>query len=210
MEFNGGFYPAAGYTGLRLVNDTIGTTVFQGQTDYYIDLQNGAFHAPGTPTIIDGTQATYDGVNGGLLTIAQLLAIESKINDYDDNSSLGQIFSGYVLFDDNQILRKLNANSYRSGRAAVLVTGMPRTGVNDGPAQRPFFNVQDLANIAPAAGGDDTAEAMANMEPAAGDTTPPAVTSGACWGAVGGASAVSLELGGDATSILADQAACKG
>ncbi|HCS22320.1 MAG TPA: hypothetical protein DIW20_01115 [Rhodospirillaceae bacterium] len=209
MIFDGGYYPSAGYTGLRLVGDTIGTTVFEGQTDYYIDLRNGAFFEPGTPTIIDGTLATYDGVSGGLMSAAQLLAIESKINDHDDDNTLGQIFAGYALFDDNQILRRYPANSYRSGRAAVLVTGLPRTGIGRDITPRPFFNVQDLANIAPAAGGD-TAEALANMEPAAGEGTQSPIAKGACWNNIGSGGAVNLDLGEDASSILADQAACGG
>src|SRR5690606_2479766 len=72
-----------GYSDLKLVNDTIGQTVFEGQSLYYVELQNGAFFQPGTPTIIDGTEATYDGVSGGLMTLAQLLAIEAKIHDFD-------------------------------------------------------------------------------------------------------------------------------
>jgi hypothetical protein len=140
--------------------------------------------------------------------MAQWLAIEAKLNDYDDNNTLGQIFAGFFPLDDNQILRKFPANSYRTGRPSVLVTGLPRTGLSfmSSTALRPFFSVQDLANIAPAAGGTD-AKDLANIEPAAGGNTAPQVMTGACWGNVGGG-AVSLDLGDDATSILADQAAC--
>lgn len=214
LAFSGGYYPSFGYTGLRLVDDTIGTTVFEGQTDYYVDLRNGAFFEPGTPTIIDGTLATYDGVPGGLMTASQLLAIRAMIHDFNNDNTLGLFFPGYAELDDNQIVRKYSGNRYKEGRAGVLLTGLPFTGMpGSTPRSTPFFSVQDLANIAPAAGGDDDlASRLANIAPAAGgsSTAPQTITEGACWGNMGGGGGFSMDLGGSPTSILAAAAACKG
>ncbi len=195
-----------GYTNafLQLVDDSLGAQVFEQQTNYYVDLQNGAFFDPGSPTIIDGTQATYDGVSGGHMTRAQYLAIEAMLNDYDDNNSLGQIFAGFFDFDDNQILQKVKGNGYRPGKAGITVLALPT--IPTGPTSH-FFSIQDLADIAPAAGGDDQgapdAAALASIEPAAGGN------SSACWGAVGAGTNVNINLNDDATSILADNASCQ-
>lgn len=219
LSFSGPFAPSGGYTGLRLVNNTIGETVFEGQSDFYIRLANGAFFAPGTPTLIDGTQATYDGVFGGLMTFEQYLAIEAKIFDFDDDNSLGQIFAGFVNLDDNQILRRFANNQYRSGRASILINGLPNTSLsNTATRPAPFFNVQDLANLMPAAGDDegDIAKRLSGIEPAAGNSDGgfeiPAqdVSNSACWGNFSGGQGFSMDLGGDPTAILADVAACNG
>lgn len=211
MIFDGPYYPSEGYTGLSLVDDTIGTTVFEGQSDYYIELRNGAFFEPGRPTIIDGTLATYDGVFGGLMTAAQLSAIEAMINDYDDDHTLGQIFPGFSPLDDNRILKKFLGNRYNSGRAGVIVTGLPRTG----GAPTPAFTLQDLANLAPAAGGDNstpgqlTVQDLAKLAPAAGGEDNGKILNGACWSNLGQSKAImNIDLGDDPTSILSDQASC--
>lgn len=209
-----------GYTGLQLVGDTLGAQVFQGQTNYYVDLRNGAFFNPGNPTIIDGTQATYDGVSGGLMTYAQYLAIEAKLNDFDDNTSLGQIFAGFFFIDDNQVLKKILANGYKSGKAGVIVTGLPKIGnLSGGPN---FFTLQDLANLAPAAGGNDsdpstlTVDELANLAPAAGgdDTMTPKdvgpIVNGACWGAIGQGKITTIDLSDDSSAMLSDMAKCQG
>ena len=199
QEQPGGWVPAS----LNLVDNSLGAQVFEQQTNYYVDLQNGAFFAPDSPTIIDGTLATYDGVSGGHMTMAQYLAIEAMLNDYDDNSSLGQIFAGFFDIDDNQILQKVKGNGYRPGKAGITVLALPT--IPTGPTSH-FFTIQDLADIAPAAGGDDNGTpnpaALGNIEPAAG-------AAASCWGAVGGNANVNINLSEDVSSILADNASCQ-
>jgi filamentous hemagglutinin family protein len=200
------------YSDLALVDDTLGTTVFNGQTAnengpaYYVELRNGAFFAPGTPTIIDGTQATYDGVFGGLMTPEQLRAIEDMILDYDDDRSLGQIFAGFATLDDNQILKKIQGNGYKAGKAAIIINNTPNAPAS-GTGNR-FFSIQDLANLEPAAGGEDPTGADLNdMEPAAGD----GAQNGECWAnAAGMGGVVSLDLSGDESSLLGDMSGCQG
>ncbi len=201
------------YAYLELVDDTIGTTIFDGQSTYYIELLQGAFFDPGRPTIIDGTLATYDGVSGGSMTAAQLAAIEQMINDYDDNTSLGQIFAGYVPGDinDSLLLRRIAASKFRPGRSGITILGLPSTN-GGGPTG---LSIQDLANLAPAAGGDDgelSVEDLANLAPAAGgDGT--GIVDGHCWSKIGqhlgGTYAVNMNLDGDPSSILADAEACE-
>lgn len=197
---------------------SLGHTVFSGQKTYYVDLENGAFFAPGTPTIIDGTLATWDGVPGGLMTPEQVLAINAKIHDYRDDNSLGLIFAGYADLDDNRILQKILGRNYGSRKASVTVLGLPHIGAI--PAGEHFFSLQDLANIAPAAGGDTqggnndhafTVAELAGIMPAAGNDNPIAsgpIHQGACWGAMGGGN-VTIDLSDDPTSIISAQAACK-
>jgi hypothetical protein len=203
---------------VSLKNDSLGAQVFVNQARYYVNLKNGALFDPGTPTVIDGTLATYDHVPGGLMTQSQLLAVNAKINDYRDDRTLGLVFAGYAPFDDNRILEKVLGARYQAGRAGIIITGLPHVGPIKG-GYRPFFSLQDLADLAPAAGGDDSKGPMSvqdilNIEPAAGGAGKGAkahVINGACWGAVGGAgggSIVNIALDGDATSILADLASC--
>ena len=188
---DGGAGPVTSYAFLQLAGDTLGTTVFEEQTNYYVDLRNGAFFDPGAPTIIDGQQALWDGVWGGLMSASQLQAIEAKLNDYDDDVSLGQIFAGWFLsLNDNQILKKILNYRYGSGRASVVVKGLPFTGF------QPDFSLADLANIEPAAGGEG-----------GGEEQPP--VNGHCWGALGnGGGAFEIGLDGDPSNLLADIAAC--
>ena len=204
------------YADLNLVGDTIGTTIFEGQSQYYIELLNGAFFDPGRPTIIDGRFASFDGFIPGTGPISplKLKAIEDMINDYDDDRSLGQIFVGFSLnpFDDNDIMRRIFGGNFKGGRSGIVITGLPNTNGQGGG-----FSLQDLANIAPAAGGDDGevgVEDLANLEPAAGgdDSNGNGVVDGKCWGNVGsltGSAVVSMDLSEDNPSdILADQSDC--
>lgn len=199
-------------TGLSLVDDTIGTTIFEGQSEYYIELLNGAFFDPGRPTIIDGRFATYDGFTPGTgpISLARLRAIEAMINDYDDDKTVGQIFTGFSLlgFDDNDIMRKVMAYIFKSGKGGIIVTGLPNTG---GQGGQNGFSLQDLANLAPAAGGEDdgelTLEDLANLAPAAGGEG--GEGQNGCWNNVGQGS-VNVDLTDDLSAILAQEEACGG
>jgi hypothetical protein len=227
-------------TGLRLVDNTIGTTFFNGQTTYYVELLNGALFAPGTPTILNGLNATYDGFRpstvGGILTQVQYDAIESKIYHYTDLPSLGLFYFGAVPndLDDSDIYNSYGALSWANGRFRMTILGLPNVpGTGPAPStgggtQQPGFvgNVADfLANLAPAAGGDNKAPKksaqsgginvagdLAALEPAAGGEGNEEES--ACWSdAVARASsgaAVEYSFGGTNEEVLNQTAACGG
>lgn len=167
---------------LNLAGDTIGTTVFNGQSRYYVELLNGALFNPGTPTILDGLNATYDGFRpasvGGILTPAQYNAIEAKIFHYNDLNSLGLFFFGAVPNDinDKDIYRAFAGFRPGNGPLNLTITGLPMipgfsgnignflnsitpaAGGNDNTPQKPkrFANlIQQLAGLEPAAGGSN-------------------------------------------------------
>ncbi len=160
------------YYNLSLVDDTIGTTLFDEQNEYYIKLGNGALFNPGTPTIIDGTNASYDGlipsING--LTQAQYDALEDSIYHYNDENILGLFDFGEVnidLVDEEDIFpSEITGALFRTGNSSLTITGLPPIDLND-----QVFNPSDLNNISPQAGGEEDyndAESVANIEPAAG------------------------------------------
>lgn len=191
------------YTDLTLEGETLGTTIFNGQSTYYVELLNGSFFNPGTPTVIDGRFASFDGFTPGTKTIdaTKLAAIEAMINDYDDNKTLGQIFVGLspADLDDNDIMKKIFGNNYKPGKGSITILGLPSTTSAPGS-----FTEQELANIAPAAGGNDNAPS--NVEPAAGEATE------GCWSAVTGVGGptVNMSMSEEPSDVLAAQNACGG
>lgn len=224
-------------TGLRLVDNTIGTTIFNGQTTYYVELSNGALFAPGTPTVLNGLNATYDGFRpstvGGVLTKAQFDAIEAKIYHYNDANSLGLFFFGAVPgIDDEDAYNRFGQFTGAAAKFRLTLAGLPRLpGSGTGPVssrtQAPGFqgNVANfLASLAPAAGGEgndnkpvtqqqgiEVAGELANMEPAAGANDNADVQ---CWSqaasqASAGAS-VSYSFGGSMEETLSQAASCGG
>ncbi|MGZ9097458.1 MAG: right-handed parallel beta-helix repeat-containing protein [Micavibrio sp.] len=223
-------------TGLNLVDNTIGSTEFSGQSSYYIVLENGALFAPGTPTVIDGMNASFDGFTpssvDGILSADQFNALEGMIHHYSDESTLGLIFFGAVPSDaalgDDDVYNNYSGPNWSYGRFRMTLLGLPNlpgsgNGGNGGNAggQGGFFgNVADfLANLAPAAGGDDNgkkknqpvniAGQLADLEPAAGDQEDPACWSEAVAQAQGGAT-VNYSFGGSAEESLNQAAACGG
>ncbi|MBI4032040.1 MAG: right-handed parallel beta-helix repeat-containing protein, partial [Proteobacteria bacterium] len=166
------------YAGMSLVDNTIGTTVFNGQSDFYVYLDDSAFWAPGFPTIIDGTNATFDGTNpastGGFIPLGEYNRIEAMIHDFVDEDFRGLFFFGLPgdLFDGDleDIFRELGLFDNGPGGLNITITGLP--GV---PGNLAAF----LAGISPAAGGEEGeqgAEDLANIEPAAGGEE------SVCWG----------------------------
>lgn len=79
---------------MSLKGDTLGDTAFNSiGGGNYIELDGGALFEPGRPTIINGSDALFDGVPvqiGGGFSIANYL--ETRIVDFDDDNTLGQIF----------------------------------------------------------------------------------------------------------------------
>ena len=67
------------------VGNTLGNTVFTGQTGDYITLANDAEMGQ----TINATNSTFDGIKGKQATPTQAFAIEAKITDLLDDSTLG-------------------------------------------------------------------------------------------------------------------------
>ncbi len=171
--------PSTGGTGLRIVGETLGSTVFEGyQPDgsFYVRFEDGSILDPLTnePIIIDGTDASFDGVvpgtfPGEVLPLSTLQFIEDRLYDADDETvdGRGQIFVGFApdpLTLDNQqdFLREFAADRQLNNVASVRINGLPSTGGGLG----------NLNNIAPNAGGEGEGESsdLANIEPNAGDS----------------------------------------
>ena len=209
------------FANLELVDDTLGASIFNGQSDFYVQLDNGAFFNPGTPTIINGLNATYDGFRpslvGGILSEQQLEDIEGKLFDYGDNITLGQIFVGFVpdlqnvalTFDDIQdIFRQFGAFSGPESGLNLTITGLPGLGGGS------LSIANNLASIEPAAG--DSPESLANIEPAAGgddEGQQPGTTTTSCLSdaldAAGRGQAVTYQFGGTfSDTLLEGEASC--
>ncbi|MCM2343320.1 MAG: right-handed parallel beta-helix repeat-containing protein [Alphaproteobacteria bacterium] len=203
---------------LNLVDNTIGTTIFNGQSQYYVELLDGALFAPGTPTIINGLNATYDGFRpstvGGILTQDQYNALEAKIYHYNDLASLGLFFFGLVPneIDQEDIFRNILGFSPRNGSLNLTITGLPVIPGFAGSVGS-FLN-----SIAPAAGGNDP-EQLANLEPAAGGDNGqpqgnvPQADDSSCWGdameAASGGAIVNMNYDMSPDAALNQAAACQ-
>ena len=86
ITVGGGMAPGDGVFG-----GSLGTLAFSGQSGDFIRLENGALFNPGTPTVIDASNVSFDGVAGGKLTDIQRQGVMDKIVDFNDDSTLGLI-----------------------------------------------------------------------------------------------------------------------
>ncbi len=163
---------------LTIVNETLGGTTFEGfQTagSYYVYFTDGSILDPLTlePIVIDGVDATFDGITpadtGGILSAVNRTFIEDRLNDADDAlvNGRGQIFVGTVAADEGLAIDNVEDffrqfSFFNPGTSGLNVTilGLPPVG---GPFP-PAFN---LAGIQPAAGEEEGG--VAGIEPAAGD-----------------------------------------
>jgi parallel beta-helix repeat protein len=216
-------FPIFGFTAasLNLVDNTIGTTAFTGQSTYYVELRNGALFAPGTPTIENGLNASYDGFSpasvGGVLTQVQYDHLESMIQHYRDDNTLGLFFFGLVPNDDinqDDIFDFFDGFNGPTGRFSITILGLPKTGGGNGGGGG--GNIASfLAGINPAAGGDDnqSPDDLADITPASGGNGNGQTSEDAsCWSqamaqASSGAT-VNFSFGGNMEESLAQAAAC--
>lgn len=234
--FNGGmvglqFDPLsdANAAGLVLVNDgnpgfggTIGQTAFVGQTQYYVELQNGAFFNPGTPTLMNGYNATFDGQQANAMNNVAYNALLGKIHDYLDIGTLGLFFPLRPGADINDILPEqtfLQSGIFRS--PLLTITGLPFAPGAVIPANAlAQLNAAALNNLASAAGGEQVGQSaqrtgqaaqfasqLNSVETAAGETTV------GCWGGVynslnSQSAPVTYNFNASPISQLADQARC--
>ena len=147
--------------------------------------------------------ATFDGFTppaSGILTQAELDALESRIYDADDSivNGRGQLFVGFVpesgsIENIEDFFNTYGAFAGANGNIQVTIARLPYIQQPTGGAQP--FSAAGLNNIAPAAGeGENTAEGLAGIEPAAGGDENAEEVS--CWG-----DAASNASGGQASSF---------
>lgn len=149
---------------LSLTGDTLGVTTFTGQTGLFVELTNGALfdEVLGTPTTVDATLATFNGVSAGpdgFLTTAELAAIEAQLQDFDDDPTVGDIFVGAVSpFDDFEEIQQFFDPEAQTTGLSLTITGPVAT------SQAALLNA-----LTPAAGGNDDGSDLQDIEPAAGE-----------------------------------------
>jgi|GEM_PF-3143709 len=205
------------FADMNLVGDTIGSQFFNGQSAFFVELANGAFFNPGTPTILDATDSTFVTPFGTVrpsdtndLIGADVFAfLESRFFHFNDLSTLGLFFFGNILspeIDQKDIFRQFGEFGPFTGNVQFTLNGLPFVD--------PAFA---LAALAPAAGGQ-SAEDLAGIEPAAGGSEGGGQQQGGgnkdvnCWsdaaGAAGAGGSVTYGFGSGLDEALADAAGC--
>ena len=219
-------------TDLRIVNETLGATSFTGYLpagSFYVRFEDGSILDPSTndPIIIDGTDASFDGIipgtfPGEILPAATLQFIEDRLHDADDAiiDGRGQIFVGTEAPSPSPIDGLDNFEDFLPGQenseensnsASLIITGLPFIDGFTTPQQT-------LNDIAPAAGGnseeDSTQDSdLANINPQAGGDGDNTATSQevTCLDDALGAlpnGAVTYNFGGSFEDSVANASAC--
>ncbi len=151
---------------LTIVNETLGATVFNGYTpegSFYVRFEDGAIlDSLGNVIVIDGTDATYDGISpsatGDIISAENLNFIEERLWDADDPllNGRGQIFVGtpedLSLNNIQDFFKDFQNGAGQNNGLNVTFLGLPPIGPVGGPTPP----VTNLANISPQAGGDGT------------------------------------------------------
>lgn len=165
--------PTEGFADMSLVDNTIGRQLFNGQSSYFVELDNEAFFAPGSPTILNALNSTYfipgegfvtPSSTGGILSLDQFNFLESKFFHFTDDASLGLFFFGLVPgVDQEDIFRNIDGFDPEAFNVRLTILGLPRVAL---PAAG--FDPTFLNQITPAAGGEDVAAGLNAIETAAG------------------------------------------
>lgn len=247
--------PSSGYAPLDLVDDdagpnspswpiqppsnfggSIGAQIFENISQFYVELDNEAFFAPGTPTWLNGLNSSYDGtipgLTGGLLSEAEFNRIEGKFWHHPDgllaDQSLGRFWFGFfpelIDIDQKDLFNVFDPFNGDLTGLNVRITGLPSTGFGPAPSPQSFAqglnniqtfaggpgtNPSDLNNIETAAGGDNNNQQpddLNEIDPAAGGDNTN------CWSdaintAAGGQS-VNVVYGGSISDNLNQAASC--
>jgi parallel beta-helix repeat protein len=219
------------FANMELVGNTIGEQTFDGQSQFYVELDNGAFFDPGTPTILNALDSTYIGTPFGTVTpsvdfpsgftLAQLGYFEGRFYHFNDDGTLGLFFFPPLPSISQEDIFQFFANGGGDlGGLNVTILGMP--SVPGGPQAASFFNnlspaaggntAEALNNLSPAAGGDGgglTPEELNALETAAGDEDTNAAS---CWSdamnAAGVGGAVNFSYGSGVEALLESEASC--
>ena len=223
------------FADLALVDDdgvggfggTIGAQTFNGQSESFVELDNGAFFEPGTPTLLNGLESTYQNTPFGTFTPtvdypggfpADVLAyLESKFYHFRDDDTLGLFFFPVLPeIDQEDIFNTFGEFDPGLGGLDVSLLQLPSIPGASGAGGPPApTGPAALNNIATAAGGNgapSTPEELNALETAAGgDTTGTSGNTVSCWGdAAGnaGSGAVTVSFGGSAEDILNSETSC--
>lgn len=190
-------FPTSGFAPLELdagslagYGGSIGAQNFMDQSEYFVELANGAFYAPDEPTLLNGLESTYSAAGlgtitpittSGILTSSQYATMEDMFYHYNDQSDLGLFDFGSLPDEDDGIDQQERIFNYFSpfsgpgGNVNVIVAGVPRI-----PGTAP--TAANLAGIAPQAGGDEedgaplSPDQLNELEAAGGSETV------SCWG----------------------------
>ena len=169
----------SGPSALELVDNTVGPQTFDGQSEYFIELDNGAFYDPGTPTVLSLNDSTFVDTpfgtftpsvdfGGGLPDDVQAY-LEANIQHFVDDNTLGLFFLEGIPelaeIDQEDVFNFFEPGAGDLGGLDVTILGLP--GVNGGVAPAGIDSFA-LNNIAPAAGGELTPDQLNNIETAAG------------------------------------------
>ena len=217
------------YSYLSLIDDdgpegyggTIGRQTFDSQSQFYVELDNGAFFDPGQPTLLNGLESKYKNTPfGDFRPIDDFPAgfpgpVQSYMEDmfyhYVDDSTLGLFWLPLLAnIGQEDIFNQFGTGLNNIAGLNVTLLGMPN--VPGAPAA--------LNNIAPAAGGNNP-EDLNEIEPAAGENDPESLNeinpaAGAaeatCWAdatsTADSGAPVSLNYSGDAVDLLDSEAGC--
>lgn len=150
---------------------TIGRQVFNGQSQYFVELDNGAFFYPGTPTWLNGLNSTYNGiapsVTNGIIEPSQLAFLEEMFYHWVDDGTLGRFWFGaagtpsLAGIDQEDIFREFDPLAGIPGQVNVILLGLPRLPGSGLPPSGGGDLAAMLNSLGPAAGGDETG----NMSP---------------------------------------------
>ena len=132
IDFTGSATFDGGINGLILsgpdidvASNTFGTIAFGSttpQTGNIIQLANGAEFLPGSPTILDATNASFNGTLGSNLTGAQALALEDQLVHFPDDNTLGLINTNDLfVINGESIQLAVNAAGALGGTQTVTV-----------------------------------------------------------------------------------------
>ena len=200
--------------GLRIVGETLGSTVFDGYTaegSFYVRFEDGSILDPisGAPIVIDGTEASFDGIipssfAGAVLPVATLNFIEDRLYDADDETTdgRGQIFVGTApvvpagLVVTQQILpQEIIDGPVGDSRASVVITSLPLIDGLDG-----------LNDIEPAS-GEGEQDGLNEIEPAAGEGSAEVTCIGDALSSLSSGS-VTYNFGGSFEDSMASELGC--
>lgn len=210
---------------LVLVNDTLGSTVFTGQSGNYVTLLNGAFYNPAQPTHIDALLSRFDGLSasdfvGNIMSGADIATLEGKIWHYVDDNSLGLIYFHVPApapgYDEEDVMAYFSPTNIQSSSMSVTINGMPQ--VPGGTTAQALNNLSPFAGgndeaaflnaIAPAAGGEMSAEQLSDINPASGSAE------ATCWSDAAGymqqGQAVNINYGSSFEDTLNGAVGCSG
>ena len=144
----------------ELTGNTFANIAFNGQTGDYITLANGAYNAvANSGAVLDAGQASFNSVVGNSATLAQAFAIEDKITDQLNDSTLG-----FVQLQPNKafvtaaspagvIQRAINAEGITAGGKVYVQAGTYNEDIDINVAGLTLLGESRLSRIVGQIGG---------------------------------------------------------